>query len=395
MKGAIPYYGANGIQGHINDYLFDEDLILLAEDGGYFDEYQSRPIAYNISGKSWVNNHAHVLRVNSNFCFSYVFYCLQHKNIMPFIKGGTRSKLNKSELLEITIWNPPLATQQKIAMVLSTIDNQIEQSQELIEKYTAIKQGLMADLFSRGIDVKTKKLRPSYQQEPNAYHKTELGCIPKGWQLKPIEHYAGVIDPNPSHRNPIYITDGFPFISTVEFVEGDNIEKNTNRRVDESTVIEQEKRCNFNENSIVFSRKGTIGEIRFLPTDIRFALLDSLCVINPKHINENFLFHILKSEYVLSQIRHMTMGQALPQMSIGRVRDILLAVPEDSTEQRLIGDKIENLSELIRVEINISKKLKAQKKGLMQDLLTGKKSVDSLPDSILAPVSSPEEIAQK
>ena len=61
-SGDVPYYGANGLQGYIDGYLFDEPLILMAEDGGYFDEYQTRPIAYRIKGKSWVNNHAHILR---------------------------------------------------------------------------------------------------------------------------------------------------------------------------------------------------------------------------------------------------------------------------------------------------------------------------------------------
>ena len=65
--GDIPYYGANGLQGYIDDFIFDEHLILIAEDGGRFDEFTTRPIAYRISGKSWVNNHAHVLRAKTGF----------------------------------------------------------------------------------------------------------------------------------------------------------------------------------------------------------------------------------------------------------------------------------------------------------------------------------------
>ena len=62
IKGNIPYYGANGIAGYVNDFIFNEELILLAEDGGNFSEYFDKPIAQFISGKSWVNNHAHVLK---------------------------------------------------------------------------------------------------------------------------------------------------------------------------------------------------------------------------------------------------------------------------------------------------------------------------------------------
>lgn len=74
MIGDIPYYGANGIQGYVNNYIFDDDLILLAEDGGHFEEYAKRPIAYKISGKSWVNNHAHVLKVKNGYDFNYIFH---------------------------------------------------------------------------------------------------------------------------------------------------------------------------------------------------------------------------------------------------------------------------------------------------------------------------------
>ncbi|KAF5424804.1 MAG: type I restriction enzyme, S subunit [Candidatus Methanomarinus sp.] len=107
IKGNIPYYGANGVQDYINDYIFNEDLILLAEDGGYFDEFDNRPIAYTISGKSWVNNHAHILRVKNHMDNYFVFYNLVHKNILFYIKGGTRSKLNQSELKKIKFPFPP------------------------------------------------------------------------------------------------------------------------------------------------------------------------------------------------------------------------------------------------------------------------------------------------
>ena len=105
MQGNIPYYGANGIQGYIDRFIFDEDLILIAEDGGNFEQYDKRPIAYKISGKSWVNNHAHILRAKENFNQNYIFYSLVHKDIIKFIKGGTRSKRNQGtneELKNIT-----------------------------------------------------------------------------------------------------------------------------------------------------------------------------------------------------------------------------------------------------------------------------------------------------
>jgi type I restriction enzyme S subunit len=120
--GEVPYFGANGLQGYIDDFIFDEPLILIAEDGGRFDEFAARPIAYRVSGKSWVNNHAHVLRAKEALNQDAVFYSLEHKDIQSYIVGGTRSKLNQSALRVITLFLPSCKSEQtKIAEFLSDL----------------------------------------------------------------------------------------------------------------------------------------------------------------------------------------------------------------------------------------------------------------------------------
>lgn len=132
-KGCYPYYGANGLLDWIDDYLFDEPLILIAEDGGHFDDFSTRKIAYPISGRTWVNNHAHVLQPNKRFIdFSYAVAALEHKDIRRYLNGGTRSKLNKGELDCIPILLPPLEEQEKIGAVSKTWD-------EALEKLTALR----------------------------------------------------------------------------------------------------------------------------------------------------------------------------------------------------------------------------------------------------------------
>jgi len=143
MKGDIPYYGANGVQDYINQYIFDEELILLAEDGGNFNEYQTRPIAYFVRGKCWVNNHAHVLTNKIGYELKWIFYSLVHKNILPWIKGSTRTKLNQSELRKIEILMPSLKEQQKIASILSNIDKQIEQLENHFSKLKALRKSIL------------------------------------------------------------------------------------------------------------------------------------------------------------------------------------------------------------------------------------------------------------
>ena len=75
VPGMYPYYGANGIQGTINQYIFDDKLVLVAEDGGHFGS-KIKPIAYLVKGKCWVNNHAHVLRAKKGFLAEYICYSL-------------------------------------------------------------------------------------------------------------------------------------------------------------------------------------------------------------------------------------------------------------------------------------------------------------------------------
>lgn len=284
--------------------------------------------------------------------------------------GSSYPAVNSSDVRRLLVPDLPAVTQARIATILTSIDTAIEKTETLIAKYQQIKAGLMHDLFTRGV-LPNGQLRPPREEAPELYQETAIGWIPRGWTLQRLDNVANVIDPNPSHRNPIYHPAGFPFISTVEFIESDEVETNTPRRVVEEIVEEQERRCQFTRSSIGFSRKGTIGEIRFLPVGIRFALLDSLCVINPKTISASYLFHSLRSECLTRQSKNMTMGQALPQVSIGRVRDLLVPTP-DSSEQIFIENRFDAVMTAIKKQSANEKKLRQQKLGLMQDLLTGK-----------------------
>ena len=122
-KGNVPYYGASGQAGWIDDYLFNEPLLLVAEDG---ENLVSRklPIAYSIEGKSWVNNHAHVLRITD---INQVFleYYFNSIDLSPYLTGTTRPKLNKASLLGIPISRPSCVETDEIALVLSSCDTKI------------------------------------------------------------------------------------------------------------------------------------------------------------------------------------------------------------------------------------------------------------------------------
>ena len=179
--GEIPYYGANGLQGYIDDYIFEEDLILIAEDGGCFDEFATRAIAYKISGKSWVNNHAHVLKAKQYYSQNFIFYSLEHKDIQSFIVGGTRAKLNQTALRSIQLSVPnKIEEQTQIAAILSTIDLAITQTEAIIAKQQRIKTGLMQDLLTKGID-ENGNIRSEATHE---FKDSSIGRIPVEWEVE-------------------------------------------------------------------------------------------------------------------------------------------------------------------------------------------------------------------
>ena len=102
MQGEYPYCGANGVVDYVNDYIFDGEHILLAEDGGYWSSFENS--AYLMSGKFWVNNHAHVLQAKQNLSHNYFLMCqLNYLDIKPFITGTTRGKLNQGMMKRVPL----------------------------------------------------------------------------------------------------------------------------------------------------------------------------------------------------------------------------------------------------------------------------------------------------
>ena len=155
IKGKIPYWGASNIVDYVNDYIFNETIILLAEDGGSFSEFQTKPIANIVRGKSWINNHAHVLRAKPNTTNDWLFYSLVHKNILGFVVGGTRAKLNKTDMLKIPINLPSVEEQSKITEFLKENDALIRSQENDLKLLQQQKKSLMQQIFNGNRRIKT------------------------------------------------------------------------------------------------------------------------------------------------------------------------------------------------------------------------------------------------
>ena len=208
--GPYPYFGANGQQGTIDDYIFDEPLVLLAEDGGHFGEPE-RGIAYRISGKTWVNNHAHVLRPKSNIDLGYLCRVLEHYDVTPFVTGTTRGKLTQAGASEILIPLPPLAEQRRIAEILDRSDALRARRRTVLAQLDTLTQSIFIDTFG------------------------DPAMNPKGW---PVMALGDVVREKPNNgifrKNPEYEQDdtkGIPVVWVEELFRGSSIDTKESRRV--------------------------------------------------------------------------------------------------------------------------------------------------------------------
>ncbi len=170
IKGDIPYYGAQGIIDYINQFLFDGEYILIAEDGNNIISRQEN-IAQIAKGKFWVNNHAHILqgKIEQNL----LCYIINHTDISGYVTGSAQPKLNQANLLKIPIKIPVnLSDQRKIAGILSALDSKIENNNKINANLEAQAQALFKSWF---VDFTPFKDQP--------FVDSELGPIPQGWKV--------------------------------------------------------------------------------------------------------------------------------------------------------------------------------------------------------------------
>ena len=166
-EGPYPYYGANGIQDYVNGYLFDDELVLLAEDGGNFGS-KDRPIAYRVSGKCWVNNHAHVLKPKKGLDVDYLCYSLMFYDTNGLVNGATRQKLTQATMRKMRIPRRKMADQLVIV--------------EKLKKVSAIKSKRESELQILDVLIKARFVE--------LFGDCRLN--PKGWNTVPLGDIAEV-----------------------------------------------------------------------------------------------------------------------------------------------------------------------------------------------------------
>ena len=157
-SGIYPYYGANGLQDYIDDYIFDDELVLLAEDGGNFGS-KDKPIAYRVSGKCWVNNHAHVLKpIENKINVDYLCYSLMFYDVSNIVNGSTRKKLNQAEMRNMLIPLKSMEEQLHIVAILDLVNDLISLRNQQLEQLDLLVKSRFSEIFKlKNYPLKTLK----------------------------------------------------------------------------------------------------------------------------------------------------------------------------------------------------------------------------------------------
>lgn len=304
---------------------------------------------------------------------TYLYYILLHKKneILYLAQGSGQPNLSKELLDKTNIPFPSLIQQQKIAKILSTVDNLIEKTQSLIDKYTSVKQGMMADLFTRGIDLsgtpETNKnygqLRPSVTESPELYQKTKLGLIPKDWKVAELGDCCEVHN---NRRKPISaeerdkIKGDFPYYGCTGVLDYIN-----EFRLDGRYVIIGEDGDHF----------------------LKFARQDMTILIDGKFNVNNHAHVISGTQKCLTEWFHLYFVQRdityyLTRQGAGRFKlkkETLLELPvllPPVKEQVEIYSRYIAINDKQATEKDTLLKYQNVKNGLMHDLLTGKVRVN-------------------
>ena len=375
MKGEYPYYGANGVQDYINKWKFDDDLILIAEDGGNFEQYSFKPIAYRVKGKCWVNNHAHVLKAKEDFSQGFIFYSLEHKNILFFIAGGTRSKLTQIELKKITL-NIPLKNEaERIREILEATDEAIAHTEALIAKYQRIKTGLMQDLLTKGID-ENGTIR---SKETHKFVIKNGIEVPEEWEVDIIDNVSKVTK-----------LAGYEFTKYFDYSIGGEIIALRALNIKNEEIIlndiqtipkkvsDQLPRSKINKGDVLITYIGAyIGDTLLITESDKYHLAPNIAKLTAGNkLTPEFLEIVLKTYPVQKQTKNLTAVTATPSLTMGQIRNISISFPIEIEEQKRIITTINSIRHNLKDEQNKLHKLQSLKTGLMQDLLSGKVRVN-------------------
>lgn len=350
LRGKYPYYGASGIIDYVNDYIFDDDLILLGEDGANIIN-RSTPLAFLVSGKVWVNNHAHVLKAKDQYNRYFICNYLETLTYDKYNTGTAQPKLNREICENIPVLTPNKNEQDKISVLLQLWDTAIAKQTALIEQLTLRKRGLMQQLLTG------KKRLKGFSGEWG-YHKIQ-------------DHFTEIRDKNDGKGHiPMTISAKVGLVSQTHkfdrIVAGNSLDKYT--LLHKGDFAYNKGNSNLYEMGCIYRLKEESAVVPFVY--ICFRVVDDTCC---EFYQQFFINHGLDKQ--LKQIiTSGARGDGL--LNVNSEEFMALKIPYPPIkEQQAIASILNNADKEIELANKKLARLQEEKKGLMQVLLTGKRRI--------------------
>ncbi|MBX9231664.1 restriction endonuclease subunit S [Coprococcus catus] len=348
-SGIYPYWGAGRIMDYVDDYIFDEKLVLLGEDGApFFDDF--RPVSHLIDGKVWVNNHIHVLRTKDSIVDSYLVHALNSVDYHEYINGSILNKLTQSNMNRIKIPLPSIAEQQAIADYLdetcSKIDEIIAEAKVSIDEYKKLKIG---------------------QINKYTVHKM------KRTKLKYITEKIG----DGIHTTPEYSDEG-----TIRFINGGSFGEDSIKMIGPMLSNEEYQKQNkslLNEHTVMIALNGANFGNTSLYNNETILLGKSAGYITLKPtVCREYVRYCLENSVTKEAFDLSLNGTTIPNLSLNTLRNTEICLPDYSIQKQLaktIKKMIVKMDSLIAEKESLINDLEAYKKSLIYEVVTGKRRV--------------------
>ena len=307
-QGIYPYYGAQGIIDHLDEYLLDGEYLLVAEDGANL-ETRNQPIANIAKGKIWVNNHAHVLGNNGKCPLNLLGFILNNMNISPYVTGCAQPKLNQENLRNIEIELPSHI--DRIASILSSLDRKIELNNKINADLEEMAQAIFKNWF---VDFEPFK--------DGKFVDSELGMIPKGWKVGTLTEIASYMNGLAMQKFPPENNeDSLPVLKIKELGQG-FCETDSDRC---SCNIKDE--CKIHNGDVIFSWSGTLLVDVWCGGDC--GLNQHLFKVTSKDYPKWFYYYWTKHH--LQEFIHIAKDKAVTMGHIkrGHLEEAMVAIPDN------------------------------------------------------------------
>lgn len=329
-----------------------------------------------------------LIKLKSSLDANYVAHFLKSDitqwQVIRRAKQGTVTNLHLEEIREIEIPKLSLTHQKKIAKILSTCDSVIEKTKEAIEKYQAIKDGMMDDLFTRGIDPKTKKLRATYEDAPELYKKSELGMIPKGWGISNFEDATEIITDFTANGSFESLRVNVKYYYETNYARLIRLTDLRQNLENDGVYVDEEGfkylvKSELYENDIMLANVGEYTGFACLMPNVNYptTIAPNMFLIrsNQNIFNSVYMYYFMTYSLFTRQVDNVSASSATKLLNKTNFRAMNLFKPSVD-EQKFIANILNSIDKKIQTEQSTLKKYQQIKKGLMDDLLTGKKELE-------------------